>query len=55
MKQESLFSNKQNEPLASRLRPDNIDQIVGQKHLLGKNKVLRDMIEQDHITSMILW
>lgn len=55
MKQESLFSNKQNEPLASRLRPGNIDQIVGQKHLLGKNKVLRDMIEQDHITSMILW
>lgn len=55
MKQESLFSNKQNEPLASRLRPDNIDQIVGQKHLLGKNKVLRDMIEQDYITSMILW
>lgn len=55
MKQESLFSNKQNEPLASRLRPQNLDQIVGQKHLIGPGKVLREMIDQDKVPSMILW
>lgn len=55
MKQESLFSNKNNEPLASRVRPQTIEQIVGQKHLLGKSKVLREMIDQDYLTSMILW
>lgn len=55
MKQESIFSNNQNEPLASRIRPRNLDQIVGQKHLLGKGKVLREMVEQDRVPSMILW
>lgn len=55
MKQESLFTNNKNEPLASRLRPHNLDQIVGQKHLIGKGKVLREMIDQDRVPSMILW
>lgn len=55
MKQESLFTNKQNEPLASRIRPHNLEQIVGQKHLIGKGKVLREMIDQDRVPSMILW
>lgn len=55
MKQESLFTNKNNEPLASRMRPHTIDEIVGQKHLLGKSKVLREMIEHDRVPSMILW
>ena len=55
MKQESIFSNNQNERLASRIRPRNLDQIVGQKHLLGKGKVLREMVEQDRVPSMILW
>lgn len=55
MKQESLFINNKNEPLASRLRPHNLDQIVGQKHLIGKGKVLREMIDQDRVPSIILW
>lgn len=55
MKQESLFANNQNEPLASRLRPTNLDQIVGQQHLIGKGKVLREMIDKDQVPSMILW
>ncbi len=55
MKQESLFANNKNEPLASRIRPASLDEIVGQKHLLGKGKVLRDMIEKDEVPSMILW
>lgn len=55
MKQESLFANQNNEPLASRMRPQSLDQIVGQSHLVGKGKILRQMIDQDHVPSMILW
>ncbi|MBR0385820.1 MAG: replication-associated recombination protein A [Erysipelotrichaceae bacterium] len=49
-----LFSNF-TEPLASRLRPQTIDEIIGQEHLLGPGKILRTMIETDMITSMIFW
>lgn len=42
-------------PLASRLRPENLDEYVGQKHLVGKGKLLRQMIENDNISSMIFW
>lgn len=43
------------EPLAARLRPETLDEIVGQQHLLGKGKVLRRIIEQDKVSSMIFW
>ena len=43
------------EPLAARMRPRTLDEIVGQEHLLGSDKVLRRNIEADTITSMILW
>lgn len=55
MKQESLFANQNNEPLASRMRPQSLDDIAGQSHLVGKGKILRQMIDQDHVPSMILW
>ena len=42
-------------PLASRLRPESLDEYVGQKHLVGKGKLLRQMIENDNISSMIFW
>jgi putative ATPase len=42
-------------PLAERLRPQSLDEIVGQDHLVGKGKVLRVMVEQDQLTSIILW
>lgn len=42
-------------PLAERLRPRSLDEIVGQQHLIGKGKVLRSMVEQDQLTSIILW
>lgn len=42
-------------PLAERLRPTNLDEIVGQEHLRGKNSVLRNSIESGQIPSMILW
>lgn len=42
-------------PLAERLRPRTLDEIVGQEHLIGKGSVLRVMVEQDQLTSIILW
>ncbi|TVR81557.1 MAG: replication-associated recombination protein A [Chitinophagaceae bacterium] len=42
-------------PLAERLRPDTIDMFRGQQHLVGKGKVIRNMIEAGKIQSMILW
>lgn len=55
MQQGSIFENQANEPLASRLRPENLDQVFGQTHLLGPGKILRELITQDRVTSMILW
>jgi putative ATPase len=43
------------EPLAARMRPRTLDEILGQEHLLGPGRVLRRSIEADTITSMILW
>ena len=51
----SLFEETFNEPLPSRLRPDNLDEFVGQTHLVGKGKILRRLIETDSISSMIFW
>jgi putative ATPase len=42
-------------PLAERLRPRTLDQLVGQQHLTGKGSVLRTAIEQGKVPSMILW
>mgnify|MGYP001770607090 FL=1 len=57
MRQPSLFENDndQSRPLASRVRPQSLDEFVGQKHLIGKGKVLREMIEHDRVSSMIFW
>lgn len=42
-------------PLASRLRPETLQEYIGQKHLMGEGRVLRRLIEQDRISSMIFW
>jgi putative ATPase len=42
-------------PLAARLRPRTLDEVVGQQHLLGKGKPLRVLIESDRLSSLILW
>lgn len=56
MEQLSMFDYKETAaPLASRLRPESLDTFVGQKHLLGKGKLLRQLIDQDNIPSMIFW
>lgn len=42
-------------PLAERMRPQNLDEYIGQQHLVGKNAVLRQAIERNNIPSFILW
>jgi putative ATPase len=42
-------------PMAERLRPKTLDEILGQEHLLGPGKPLRTAIERDQTPSMILW
>ena len=53
--QTSLFERTAYQPLAERVRPQSLDEFAGQEHLLGQGKVLRRIIESDHITSMIFW
>lgn len=50
-----MFENSVPQPLAARMRPRDLDEYVGQTHLLGEGKVLRRLIENDQITSMIFW
>jgi putative ATPase len=51
------FSNLRNSmtPLADRLRPSNLDDLIGQEHLTGKGSILRKAIENKRIPSIILW
>ena len=56
-----LFAEKAKEalagtaPLADRMRPRNLDEFVGQEHILGKGRVLRKAIEKGDLFSLILW
>lgn len=54
MEQLSLYSAHQ-PPLAERMRPKSLDEIVGQEHLLGPGKLMRRAIEADRIGSYIFW
>ena len=51
----TLFGDDVRQPLAARLRPETIDEIVGQQHLIGEGRVLRRLIDRDQISSMIFW
>lgn len=52
----SFFDNQETyRPLASRVRPETLEEFIGQEHLIGRGKVLRGLIEQDRIPSMIFW
>ncbi len=55
----NLFSDSPSQftrsPLASRLRPETLDEYVGQQHLVGPGMLLRQLIEKDQISSMIFW
>jgi len=49
---EQMFNDA---PLADRMRPRNLEEFVGQEHLVGKGKILQTIIRQDTIPSMIFW
>jgi putative ATPase len=56
----SLFSERgsqpqSRQPLAERMRPRTLEEFVGQEHLLGPGKVLRTLIEQNEVRSLVLW
>ena len=56
MIQQTLFGETDTgRPLASRMRPRTLEEFVGQEHLLGEGKILRQLIDQDRISSMIFW
>src|SRR5271157_4678778 len=42
-------------PLAERMRPERMEDFIGQEHILGEGKPLRRQIERDELTSIILW
>ncbi len=57
----TLFSQKEHQrlasaqPLAARMRPENLEQFVGQEHFLGKGKLLRRMLDAQRLTSLIFY
>lgn len=53
-KEKSLKEPKKS-PLADRMRPETLDEFVGQEHILGKDSILRKAILEDKITSLIFW
>lgn len=57
MEQLSLFGNGNDlsAPLASRMRPETLADYIGQKHLLGEGKILKQILQKDQVSSMIFW
>ena len=55
MEQTNMFEQETEQPLAARMRPRDLTEFVGQQHLLGPGKILRRLIEEDRISSMIFW
>ncbi len=57
MEQLSFFTQETDltAPLASRLRPQTLEDYIGQEHLIGRGKMLRQMLDTDRISSMIFW
>lgn len=52
---DEVIHSKMLPPLAERMRPETLDEYLGQKHLVGKGCVLRNMIESGNVSSFILW
>lgn len=53
--EDTLFSHQVKRPLADRLRPQNLSEVVGQNHIVGENSPLGRMVKSGKITSFILW
>lgn len=52
---QNQFEDKKNMPLAARMRPEKLDEIIGQEHILGKDKLLYRAISADKLSSLILY
>ncbi|HKJ04926.1 MAG TPA: replication-associated recombination protein A [Geopsychrobacteraceae bacterium] len=52
---EQALEQNPDSPLAERMRPHSLDEVVGQQHLLGPGKLLRHLIESDQLSSVIFW
>ena len=52
---EAIAENIREAPLAERMRPRTLDEFIGQRHILGPGKLLRQLIESDQLTSLIFW
>ena len=55
MEQLTFFQDSGSQPLADRMRPRTLDEFAGQQHLIGRGRVLRRLIENDRISSMVFW
>ena len=55
LKNQEGHSATEGQPLAERIRPRRLDDVLGQEHLLGEGKMLRQVIRADQIPSMIFW
>ena len=51
----SMLAQETPQPLPARLRPQTLDEVIGQRHLLGPGRMLRRIVEQDQVSSMIFW
>lgn len=51
----SMQRKKEESPLAVRMRPKNLDEVVGQQHIIGKDKLLYRAIKADKISSLIFY
>lgn len=50
-----MINNISKEPLAYRMRPQTLEDMVGQEHVLGKGKLLYNAIKTDRLTSLVIW
>ena len=55
MRSEGVAEDLVGAPLADRMRPRSLDEVAGQEHLLGTGKLLRRMIEEDRMMSLVFW
>ena len=55
MEQSTFFEREQDQPLAARMRPRTLEEFCGQRHLLAEGRVLRRLIDEDRVSSMIFW
>ena len=55
MEQQTFFDQKKAAPLAARLRPRTLDEVVGQKHIIGKDKLLYRAIQADRLSSILFY